>query len=85
MRYLLLLRGVNSGGRNKVDMPELKRNLESVGSPEVETYLYTGSIHNPIIYAVLIFEFCPVFSPQTVNSRMDPNSSVSLSMSFSVW
>ena len=44
MRYLLLLRGVNVGGRNKVDMPELKRHLESVGFPEAETYLNSGNI-----------------------------------------
>ena len=44
MRYLLLLRGVNVGGRNKVDMPELKRKLENLGFPEAETYLNSGNI-----------------------------------------
>ena len=43
MKYILLLRGVNVGGKNRVDMPELKRQLEQAGFRETETYLNSGN------------------------------------------
>lgn len=44
MRYVLLLRGVNVGGRNKVPMPGLKQRLEEVGFQGTETYLNSGNV-----------------------------------------
>ena len=44
MVYVALLRGINVGGRNKVDMKALKRTFERVGMNDVETYLNTGNV-----------------------------------------
>ena len=44
MRYVILLRGVNVGGRNKVNMPELKKQLEDAGFMEIKTYLNSGNV-----------------------------------------
>lgn len=44
MRYVLLLRGVNVGGRNKVGMPELKQKLEDFGFRNTYTYLNSGNV-----------------------------------------
>lgn len=42
--YLVLLRGVNVGGKNKVSMPELKQHLEDLGCSNVHTYINSGNI-----------------------------------------
>jgi len=42
--YLLLLRGINVGGKNKVSMIELKRGLEALGFSHVTTYIASGNV-----------------------------------------
>jgi uncharacterized protein (DUF1697 family) len=42
--YVALLRGVNVGGRGKVDMRELKKQVESLGCSEVATYINSGNV-----------------------------------------
>lgn len=44
MMYAALLRGINVGGKNKVDMKELKKAFESVGMTSVVTYINSGNI-----------------------------------------
>ncbi|MDR0373504.1 MAG: DUF1697 domain-containing protein [Nitrososphaerota archaeon] len=44
MKYVVLLRGVNVGGNNKVSMSELKRLFEKRGFLNVQTYLNSGNI-----------------------------------------
>jgi uncharacterized protein (DUF1697 family) len=43
-RYLILLRGINVGGRNKVPMAALRELLESHGHTKVSTYLVSGNV-----------------------------------------
>ena len=43
-RYLVLLRGVNVGGRNKVPMAVLRELLESQGHTTVSTYIASGNV-----------------------------------------
>ena len=42
-RYLVLLRGINVGGRNSVSMAELKRALEGLGYADVSTFIASGN------------------------------------------
>jgi len=42
--YLVLLRGINVGGKNKVSMAELKKCLEVVGFFDVSTYIASGNV-----------------------------------------
>ena len=42
--YLVLLRGINVGGKNKVSMAELRRLLESLGFESVSTYIASGNV-----------------------------------------
>jgi uncharacterized protein (DUF1697 family) len=42
--YVALLRGVNVGGRGKVDMRELKRTFERLGCTDVATYINSGNV-----------------------------------------
>lgn len=44
MIYVALLRGINVGGNNKVDMKELKKVFEEAGMTSVKTYLNSGNI-----------------------------------------
>lgn len=44
MRYVALLRGINVGGNNKVDMKTLKRAFEEAGMEDVITYINSGNI-----------------------------------------
>jgi uncharacterized protein (DUF1697 family) len=44
MQYVALLRGINVGGTNKVDMKQLKAVFESVGMREVKTYINSGNV-----------------------------------------
>lgn len=44
MVYIALLRGINVGGKNKVDMKRLKQTFEEVGMNDVLTYINTGNI-----------------------------------------
>lgn len=41
--YLVLLRGINVGGKNKVPMSELKTCLEDLGFSAVSTYIASGN------------------------------------------
>jgi uncharacterized protein (DUF1697 family) len=43
-RYLVLLRGINVGGRNKLPMAALRELLESHGHTEVSTYIASGNV-----------------------------------------
>ncbi|MEQ2529272.1 DUF1697 domain-containing protein [Bacillaceae bacterium CLA-AA-H227] len=44
MVYIALLRGINVGGKNKIDMKLLKQTFEQVGMQDVVTYINTGNI-----------------------------------------
>ncbi len=44
MIYLALLRGINVGGNNKIEMSGLKAMFESLGFEKVITYINTGNI-----------------------------------------
>src|SRR4051812_2491085 len=43
-KYLVLLRGINVGGRNKVPMAALRGLLESHGHTKVSTYIASGNV-----------------------------------------
>jgi uncharacterized protein (DUF1697 family) len=43
-RYLVLLRGINVGGRNKVPMSPLRALLEELGYSDVATYIASGNV-----------------------------------------
>ena len=42
--YLILLRGVNVGGNNKVPMADLRKCLEELGFSNVSTYIASGNV-----------------------------------------
>lgn len=42
--YVVLLRGINVGGKNKVSMAELKKCLEELGFSNVLTYIASGNV-----------------------------------------
>ena len=44
MTYLALLRGINVGGKNKVDMKQLKAVFEEAGMTSVRTYINSGNV-----------------------------------------
>lgn len=44
MMYAALLRGINVGGKNKVDMKELKQVVEQSGMVSAKTYINSGNI-----------------------------------------
>jgi len=44
MNYIALFRGINVGGKNKVEMPRLKSLFESIGLDNVESYINSGNI-----------------------------------------
>lgn len=44
MIYVALLRGINVGGKNKIDMKQLKKSCESIALEHVVTYINTGNI-----------------------------------------
>lgn len=44
MAYVALLRGVNVGGNNKIDMKELKVVFEAAGMTDVRTYINSGNV-----------------------------------------
>lgn len=44
MVYVALLRGINVGGNNKIDMKLLKQSFEQVGMNNVVTYINSGNI-----------------------------------------
>ncbi|KKK34266.1 hypothetical protein WN59_08295 [Salinicoccus sediminis] len=44
MIYVALLRGINVGGKNKIDMKMLKETFETAGMTDVVTYINSGNI-----------------------------------------
>lgn len=44
MKYIALLRGINVGGNNKVEMKKLKVLFESLGFTNVSTYINSGNV-----------------------------------------
>ena len=42
--YIVLLRGINVGGKNKVPMASLKKCLEDLGFSNVSTYIASGNV-----------------------------------------
>ena len=42
--FLVLLRGINVGGKNKISMAELKGCLEGLGFSEVSTFIVSGNV-----------------------------------------
>lgn len=42
--YIVLLRGINVGGKNKISMAELKHGLEQLGCHNVRTYINSGNV-----------------------------------------
>ncbi|HEY3317167.1 MAG TPA: DUF1697 domain-containing protein [Coriobacteriia bacterium] len=44
MVYVALLRGINVGGRSKIDMKELKAVFEAAGMISVKTYINSGNV-----------------------------------------
>ena len=44
LRYILLLRGVNVGGKNKVSMSELKELLLNAGFEDISSYINSGNL-----------------------------------------
>ena len=44
MKYVLLLRGINVGGKNKVAMSDLKNMISKLGYENVITYINSGNI-----------------------------------------
>lgn len=43
-RYVVLLRGINVGGKNKVPMAQLRSELEELGFHDVRTYIASGNV-----------------------------------------
>ena len=44
MKYIALLRGINISSKNKIDMKELKKEIENLDFSEVITYLNSGNV-----------------------------------------
>src|SRR3954452_4459059 len=42
--FLILLRGINVGGKNKVSLAELKKCLEGLGFVDVATFIVSGNV-----------------------------------------
>lgn len=43
MQFIALLRGINVGGNNKIEMPKLKALFESLNFTDVKTYINSGN------------------------------------------
>ncbi len=44
MKYVALLRGINVGGKAKVEMARLKQTLEQLGLKNITTYINSGNV-----------------------------------------
>ena len=44
MRYILFLRGINVGGKNKISMTDLKALLENAGFENLDSYINSGNL-----------------------------------------
>ena len=58
--YVLLLRGINVGGKNKVPMAPLRELLESLGFADVATYIASGNV---VLRSAL--------SPRTIQAKVE--------------
>jgi uncharacterized protein (DUF1697 family) len=43
-KYVALLRGINVGGNNRVEMTKLKKVFEELGFADVSTYINSGNV-----------------------------------------
>lgn len=43
-RYIALFRGINIGGKNKIDMSKLKEAFAELGFTDITTYLNSGNV-----------------------------------------
>lgn len=62
--YVILLRGINVGGKNKVSMAQLREHLTDIGFMNVSTYIASGNIilssdKRPIEIANIIEDMLP--------------------------
>ncbi len=44
MRYVALLRGINVGGKNRVEMARLRETISRAGADDVRTYIASGNV-----------------------------------------
>ena len=44
MRYVLLFRNINVGGKNKVSINDLKKSLLDVGFEDISSYINSGNL-----------------------------------------
>jgi uncharacterized protein (DUF1697 family) len=44
MKYVVLIRGINVGGKNIIAMADLKKSLEETGFSKVSTYIASGNV-----------------------------------------
>ncbi len=44
MKYVALLRGINVGGKTRIEMPRLKQLFENLGFTDVKTYINSGNV-----------------------------------------
>ena len=62
IRYALLVRGINVGGKNKVVMAQLRQELTELGLENVETYINSGNIFfNSIVPRTKLIENLQTF------------------------
>ena len=62
IRYALLVRGINVGGKNKVVMAQLRQELTELGLENVETYINSGNIFfNSIVPRTKLIEKLQAF------------------------
>ena len=62
IRYALLVRGINVGGKNKVVMAQLRQELTGLGLENVETYINSGNIFfNSIVPRTKLIETLQAF------------------------
>lgn len=75
MSFVALLRGINLGAKNKVDMKSLKALFEEIGYENVRTYIQTGNVvFDNAVYDVLHLEhtLCETYGfdiPVTVRTK----------------
>ena len=55
MKYVVLLRGINISGKNKISMFNLKEELELLNYNNVKTYLNSGNIIKETKYCLVSF------------------------------
>ena len=62
IRYALLVRGINVGGKNKVVMAQLRQELTELGLENVETYINSGNVFfNSIVPRTKLIENLQAF------------------------